>query len=70
MSSNGAEHTTAANKPGDCTRDAPTSSPPFDPPEMASCPDVVHFSRIKKSAAQRKSLAAVVSAIKKEIDGS
>ena len=55
MSSNGAEQITAAYKPGACTSEAPTRSPPFDPPEMASCPAVVNPSRIRASAAPRKS---------------
>src|SRR6202035_2640136 len=55
MSSSGAEQTTAAYSEGRCTSAAPTSSPPFDPPEMASCPEVVHPCRISASAAQRKS---------------
>ena len=55
MSSSGAEQMTARVQLGRCVSAAPTSSPPFDPPEMASCSGVVHPSRISASAAAWKS---------------
>ena len=41
MSSSGAEQTTAANRSGRWVSAAPTSRPPLDPPEIASCAGVV-----------------------------
>ena len=55
MSSSGAEQMTAAYRSGRCVSAAPTSRPPFDPPEMASCSGVVQPSRISASAAAWKS---------------
>src|SRR5262249_61824255 len=51
MSSSGAEHTAAALSSGRCVTDAPTSSPPFDPPHTASWPAVVQPSAMSFSAA-------------------
>ena len=55
MSSSGAEHTAAAYRSGRCVMAAPTSRPPFDPPEMDSCSRVVRPSAISVSAAAWKS---------------
>ena len=55
MSSSGYEHTTARKSSGRCVRAAPTSSPPLDPPEMASRDGLVYLRVISQSAAARKS---------------
>ena len=55
MSSSGAEHTTAAKRSGRCVSAAPTSSPPFEPPEIDSWAGVVQPPAISFSAAAWKS---------------
>ena len=55
MSSSGAEQMTAAYRSGRCVSAAPTSRPPFDPPEMASCPGVVQPSRDQRTRPRRGS---------------
>ena len=55
MSSSGAEQATAAQESGHWVSAAPTSRPPFEPPEMASCPGVVQPSLVSLAAAAWKS---------------
>lgn len=55
MSSNGAEQTTAAYSSGRWVSAAPTSRPPFEPPEMASRSGVVTPEEIRCSAAACRS---------------
>src|SRR5882762_1714997 len=59
MSSIGTMQTTPRNKSGRCVIAAPTSSPEFDPPKIASWAAVVRPSRMSHSAAERKSSYAV-----------
>jgi hypothetical protein len=51
MSSSGAEQSTVAKSSGRWVSAAPTSSPPFEPPEMASFAGVVQPSAISFYAA-------------------
>src|SRR5512139_1455989 len=55
MSSNGYEHTTAPKSSGRWVMAAPTSRPPFEPPEMASLDADVYLLTISHSAAAMKS---------------
>src|SRR5665647_616640 len=55
MSSSGAEHTTAANRSGRWVNAAPTSRPPLEPPQHASCAGVVQPSATSRSATAWKS---------------
>ena len=51
MSRSGAAQMTAEYRSGRCVRAAPTSSPPFEPPEIVSCAGVVTPLAINHSAA-------------------